>query len=277
VTIFLLFGGKEKDVTPVASDTDTPVVQEVPVTQEAPTAPVVSKVRETPTAKVAQKDPDMQKPTVTPEASTTPIISPPAVKMAEPAVQDVPEKLTTYKRKAKARELADKAEKALAERRFAEAQKLIDEGLKLSPYNQKLHKLYAEAKKEKEPIIQDLAQKAEQRFNEDNLTTPEGQSAFDYYRKIQKIEPDNPLAQAALQKIADRYATMADDAYRYFDFDTTRLHVEKGLMVMPSHPHLLELKSELNKSKAENYKKSTEDNAKRIFNEAEQVFKGIFQ
>ena len=189
---------------------------------------------------------------------------------------EVPEKTTRSGKKSEARKLARQAKKALAEQRFVEAQGFVDEGLKLSPYNQNLHNLNGQIKKTREPLIQNLARKAEQRLAENNLTTPEGDSALDYCREIQKIDPDSTLAQDAFQEIADRYASMAEQTYKFYDFEKTRLHVERGLMVMPNHAHLLKLKEELNKSKAENYKRSTEESAKRIFNEVGKGFDGLF-
>ncbi len=258
---FLSFGVKKEDVTPVVSP---PVVKvaELPSSQDV--APIVSP----PVVKVTEP-PSSQ--------DVAPIASPPVVKVAEqPFVQEIPEKTKRSDKKSKAREFARQAEKALSEQKIVEAQEFVDNGLKLSPYNQNLHNLNGQIKKKKQLLVQWFAAMAEQRLDENNLTTPEGDSAFYYYREILKIDPDSTLVQDAFQEMADRYASMAEQAYKYYDFETTRQHVEKGLMVMPNHAPLLELKGELNKSKAENYKKSTEESAKRIFNEGVKGFEGLF-
>jgi serine/threonine protein kinase len=206
-----------------------------------------------------------------------PITSPPAVKalpLTSPV--DVSDKTGGSDKKSEARKLARQAEKALSEQRFSEAQKFVDEGLKLSPYNQSLHNLNGHIKKKKESLIQRLADKAEQRLNEDKITTPEDNSALYYYTEIQKIDPGSALVQAGFQEMADRYASMADLAYRKFDFVSTKNYVQKGLTLVPDHVRLLQLKSDLNKSHPEIYMKSVEKNTEFFLKKVEKGIEGFF-
>jgi len=202
---------------------------------------------------------------------------PPAAKVLPPLTPvELSDKTRSSDKKSEGRNLARQAEKALSEQRFSEAQEFVDAGLALSPYNQSLHNLNGHIKKKKESLIQRLADKAEQRLKENKITTPEESSALYYYLEIQKIDPDSALVQAGFQKMADRYASMADLAYRRFDFVTTEKYVQQGLMLVPDHVRLLQLKSDLSKSNPEVYMKGVEKNTEFLLKSMEKgIEKGI--
>jgi serine/threonine protein kinase len=214
--------------------------------------------------------------------------------VSPPSPVEVSDKTGGSNRKSEARKLARKAKKALSEQRFPEAQGFVDAGLKLSPYNQSLHTLNRQINKKKQTLIQRLADKAEQRLNEDKIAIPEDDSALYYYAEIKKIDPDSALAQAGFQEIAnryasmsdlayyteiqkidsdsaliqagfleiaDRYASIADLAYKRFDLVTAEKFVQKGLMLVPDHTRLLKLEDDLSRSHPEVYLKGVEKNA----------------
>ena len=77
------------------------------------------------------------------------------------------------------------------------------------------------------------------------LAVPPGDSAYDVYKKILDIDPGNKKAHEGIRNIADRYEQLAREAQRAGDVEQTKVNVDLGLRVHPSHEGLLELQSEL--------------------------------
>ena len=155
---------------------------------------------------------------------------------------------------------AELAEKNIDSGRLEEAQGYINKGLSIAPRYEKLLALQAKNKKKKEGDINVLAEKARQRLAENNLTTPVGDSALTYLDKIKAIDPENMIAETGYREIADRYATLGEEAYRTFQYEACREYVNKGLKVMPGHSRLLELKRELSKPAPEKFLKGVGKN-----------------
>jgi serine/threonine protein kinase len=151
---------------------------------------------------------------------------------------------------------AKEAETALSEGRLADALKLTATGLSESPGHKKLTRLRARASEAGGATIIELEKKARQRFTEDDLTTPEGDSAFYYYSEIAKLDPESDLARNGFRDIADRYAKLAESAYRNMDFPKAELYVTRGLEVVPGHFRLEALKTDLARSSPEKVMKS---------------------
>ena len=91
-----------------------------------------------------------------------------------------------------------------------------------------------------------LLQQAREAFIAYNLTTPPGASAYHYYSEVLRYDPNNGEAQAGLRAIADRYAQMADEQMKLFQYEKARQYIEKGLMIVPDHPQLLALEGDAN-------------------------------
>lgn len=119
--------------------------------------------------------------------------------------------------------------------------------------------------KKKNAMIRKLAKIAKQRFSENKLTTPAGDSAYFYYNKIMNVDPGNSLAKSGYKKIADRYAFLADKAFRKFDLVAAEKYVNRGLYVMPDNSRLLALKVDLTKSPAEKIMRGVEKNIDTLF------------
>ena len=101
----------------------------------------------------------------------------------------------------------------------------------------------------KKQLVKGLRLKAQRALSSNNLTTPTKTSAYTYYSDILKLDSNNTDALNGLQKIADKYAVLADESYRDLNFSKARVFVERGLMVVPQHKRLLEIKSDLSRSK----------------------------
>ncbi len=171
-----------------------------------------------------------------------------------------------------AQRFADLAEKAISAGRIAEAQDHIDRGLAESPHNEellslkaKLFFLKARPPQKNENAVETLAAKARQRLEENKLTTPVGDSALAYFQKIERIDPDSKIARRGYQEIANRYASLAEDAYRNLQYETCRQYVDKGLEVMPGHKRLLALKVDLSRSKPGKFFRSVKKNIGSVF------------
>lgn len=90
--------------------------------------------------------------------------------------------------------------------------------------------------------INELLATAEARFAKLNLTTPAGQSAFDAYQDILKIDPDNALAKRGLQNIVNRYQGWAQSQLSRGNFQRSLGNIDKALRVDPDNNELLALR-----------------------------------
>lgn len=148
------------------------------------------------------------------------------------------------------------AGKALASNRIVEALEITDNGLSLSPGNTDLLELREQILAQRKEKIAQLTRKARRCLFENKLTTPEHDSAIVYYNEIQRISPSAAIVQTGYREIANRYASIANQAYRKFEFAAAQRYVTKGLNVVPDHPRLLQLKAELSRSGPEKFVKS---------------------
>jgi serine/threonine protein kinase len=86
-------------------------------------------------------------------------------------------------------------------------------------------------------------QLARQAFDELRLTTPEGNNAWYYYRRVLEEDPNNTEALTGTKHIADIYADLAGRAFDRLHYRTARSYIERGLVVDPSNERLLKLKN----------------------------------
>jgi serine/threonine protein kinase len=159
------------------------------------------------------------------------------------------------------------AEEALNAQRFSEADGYVNSGLSVVPDYQRLLATRKRIKEERARRISELAAKADQSLAEDKLTTPEGDSAYFYYNEIFRIDPESPLVLEGFADIAERYATLGDEAYRGFNFEMAQIYVERGLRIMPNHYYLLSLKKDLERGSTERYMHSLKKNFNKLFSE----------
>lgn len=87
--------------------------------------------------------------------------------------------------------------------------------------------------------------KAVKALKSDRLMKPEDDNAVLWYNKAIFFKPSSDTAEKGLEKIADRYASLANSAYRKRNYKAMRLYVERGLSVAPAHERLKALKKKL--------------------------------
>lgn len=82
--------------------------------------------------------------------------------------------------------------------------------------------------------IYELIDKASRALALDRLTSPEQDNAYYYYQSLLTIDTENPVAQAGLVKIVQRYQHMVEKSIGQQDFVKAQAYLEKLLMVSDS-------------------------------------------
>lgn len=89
--------------------------------------------------------------------------------------------------------------------------------------------------------ITQYLQLAEQRLADQQLLLPEDDSATHYFRQVLAWEPDNLLALAGINRVAQRYIEQSEAAYKRREFALALALVQQGLEVEPANEQLLQL------------------------------------
>ncbi|WP_456380853.1 protein kinase domain-containing protein [Thiolapillus sp.] len=90
-----------------------------------------------------------------------------------------------------------------------------------------------------EESIESLLQKAEVALQKYRLTSPRTDSAYYYYSKILKLDPGNRQASRGINKLAEKYVSLADRALAKEDEKKARSYIERGLRIRPGNASLL--------------------------------------
>jgi len=88
--------------------------------------------------------------------------------------------------------------------------------------------------------IEQYLKLAEQRLAEQQLLLPEDDSATYYFRQVLAWEPDNLLALAGINRVAQRYIEQSEAAYKRREFALALVLVRQGLEVEPANEQLLQ-------------------------------------
>ncbi len=96
----------------------------------------------------------------------------------------------------------------------------------------------------REARIAGYLERAEKRFAEQRLLSPEDDSAVYYYRQVLGLAPGHEQALAGLHRIATEYQNQANKAYRRRDFPGALAMIERGLQAEPESPELLAMRDE---------------------------------
>ena len=86
--------------------------------------------------------------------------------------------------------------------------------------------------------IEQLLNKADDAVKGENLLTPDGRSAFDFYSTILDIDSGNEKALTGLNEIADNYFNKAIDAIDNADPDAAGNYLKSLIQVRPDDPRL---------------------------------------
>ncbi|HSX85398.1 MAG TPA: tetratricopeptide repeat protein [Cellvibrio sp.] len=98
--------------------------------------------------------------------------------------------------------------------------------------------------KQQEDIYR-LLQQAERALTLDRLTAPIEDNAYRYYQQILRLTPDNQPAVEGMQRIAQRYLELAQDAYQ--GGETTRVEtlLQRAEWVAPDYAAIAEFRAQL--------------------------------
>lgn len=146
---------------------------------------------------------------------------------------------------------AQLAEREIKRSKNQKALDFIATGLSVDADNRRLwslkEKINRQAEKDRQKKIQRLLVKANDSLNAYKLTKPKEDNALYYYRKVEKLDPKNSEARQGREKIAGRYAVLAEKEMNSFDYDNARRYIATGLEIDPGNKQLLGLKVEVNK------------------------------
>ncbi len=105
------------------------------------------------------------------------------------------------------------------------------------------------AEPEPKPIkvinVEVLLELAEKQLNNDQLSTPADNNAYDTYRAILKIEPENAKAKRGLRRVADRYAEIAREQSAAGKYEQAASSAQNGLLMWPEHNYLRQVLAEI--------------------------------
>ena len=154
---------------------------------------------------------------------------------------------------------------------WRESLAFAEQGLKIQPNHAGLMQLHKEAterlaeppkQKEKRPQL-DVAQwldHAERQWKKNFLTSPADDNAYNSYRKVLELDPNNIQAIEGIQRIALYFETMAEQSKRDGAWKESLTFVEQGLKIAPEHPGLLLLLRDVVNAKNSSEKSANQKN-----------------
>lgn len=93
--------------------------------------------------------------------------------------------------------------------------------------------------------IEHLIALAQAAFEEHRLTIPAKASAYDYYREVLELDPDNTEAASGIGRVVRRYQTLAAGRIERARYGEARQFIRRGLRVRPGDDKLLSLSDKL--------------------------------
>jgi hypothetical protein len=78
-----------------------------------------------------------------------------------------------------------------------------------------------------------LLEKGDRAFKDNRLLTPIDNCAYDYYREALVVAPNHPAALHGLERIAERYVSMAEQAASREQYDKARQLLDRARVVDP--------------------------------------------
>ena len=97
-----------------------------------------------------------------------------------------------------------------------------------------------------DPRIAQGLQTADQYLRAWNLTSPAGRNAYDAYRRVLELDPDNAEAQKGMKKIGGRYADLAEKELKRGNLDKAMGYIKTGLGVDAANQRLWGLREKIN-------------------------------
>jgi MSHA biogenesis protein MshN len=93
--------------------------------------------------------------------------------------------------------------------------------------------------------IYQLIDQASRAMTLDRLTSPENDNAYFYYQQLLKLDAQNPVATAGINKITDRYLQMAEKSILKNDFIKAGFFLDKAGMVTPNDIRITDFRNQL--------------------------------
>lgn len=94
-------------------------------------------------------------------------------------------------------------------------------------------------------MLADMLYEARIAFDNNQLTTPAGRAAYDRYREVLNIDPDNAVAKQGIVDIVLRYIELADIQIAQREYDNAESMLQRGASILPDRPELAEARSRL--------------------------------
>ncbi len=141
----------------------------------------------------------------------------------------------------------EKAKEAVKQRKYNEAQSYADAVIEKYPGSEEAQQILRDigAREFGPAEIISLLDMAQKYTDENYLTMPPGNNAFETYRKVLKSDPDNQKAKDGIKGIADRYLFFAEKSLSNDKIPEAETLLKRGLRVSPRHMALLKLKKKL--------------------------------
>lgn len=159
---------------------------------------------------------------------------------------------------------AQQAENALVEMRYEVASRMISKGLEVYPSSGRLSGIRERLRDQTQNIISDLKEKMEVSLSENRLTSPPDDCALKYIEEISRLDNENALVHQGYKRIADRYAVLAENAFKQAEYSRARYYVREGLQVVPDHTRLITIKHDLSRGTPGLIFKTLEKNVKTL-------------
>jgi hypothetical protein len=110
----------------------------------------------------------------------------------------------------------------------------------VQPTNRRLRQL-----RKTDRRVDKLIRLADAALKDYRLTTPAGDNAYEYYRKVLALDPANRRAKRGITKIADRYAGLAEGSLAKYQYGKAQHYVALGLKVQPDNRRLRQLRRDV--------------------------------
>ncbi len=105
-------------------------------------------------------------------------------------------------------------------------------------------------------LMADMLYEAAIAYENNQLMTPSGSSAYDRYREVLSFDPENAVARQGLVDIVLRYIELADVEMVQGEYDNAASLLARGASILPERPELSDARSRLSiarQNKVENH------------------------
>lgn len=94
-------------------------------------------------------------------------------------------------------------------------------------------------------LLADMLYDARIAYENNQLMTPSGSSAYDRYREVLSFDPENAVARQGLVDIVLRYVQLADIEISQGEYDNAASLLQRGASILPERPELSEARARL--------------------------------